>query len=82
VAVIAQLLEELAGFAKLFGPRALREVAADDDQIWLQIVDLAAHGVNEALVMSAEMKVRQMNNTGHVGLLRTRRSAAGSALLN
>ena len=57
-------------------------IAADDDEVWLQIVDLAAHGFNKTLVMSAEMKVRQMNNTGHVGLSRTRRSAAGSAPLH
>jgi len=37
--------------------RALREVAADDDEVGLQPVDLAPDRLDQALVVGAEMEV-------------------------
>ena len=62
---IAQPFEELAGFAELLGARALREIAADDDEVGLQLVDLAFDRLDQALVVRAEVQVGKMDDASH-----------------
>ena len=64
VARCLQPLEELAGLAELLGPRALGEVAADDDEVGLQLVDTPLDGLDQPLVMGAEMQVGKMDEAG------------------
>ena len=59
--------EELAGLAELLGPRALGEVAADDDEVGLELVDLPLDRLDQPLVMRAEMKVGEMDEASHRG---------------
>ena len=66
MAALAQPLEELARFPELLGPGALGEVAADDDQVGLQLVDLPFDRLDQPRVMRAEMKVGEMDEAGHV----------------
>jgi hypothetical protein len=47
----------LARLLELLGPRALREIAADDDQVGLELVGLAPNRLDEILVMRAEVEV-------------------------
>ena len=65
VAALAQPFEEFAGFAKLLGARALGEVAADHDQVGLELVDFAFDRLDQPLVVRAEMKVGEMDEAGH-----------------
>ena len=65
VTAVAQPLEELARLAELLGPRALGEVAADDDEVGLQLVDLAVDRFDQPLVVGAEMEVGEMDDAGH-----------------
>jgi len=65
VSLIAQALEELAGFAKLLGPRPLREIAADYEKVRFQVGNFMFDRCYELLVMSAEMQVGQVDETGH-----------------
>ena len=51
MARIAQPVEELAGLLELLGSGALREVAADDDEVGLDVVDVLPDRRDEALVM-------------------------------
>ena len=50
---------------ELFGARALREVAADDDKVGFQLVDPPLDRFNQPLVMSAEMKIREVDEASH-----------------
>ena len=65
VAGISQPLEELAGLLELLGPRALREVAADDDEVGLLLVDALVDRLDQPRVVGAEVKVGQMDQAGH-----------------
>src|SRR5206468_9779254 len=40
VPMFPEAFEELAGFPELLGTSALREIAADDDDVWLELVGL------------------------------------------
>ena len=60
-----QPFEELAGLLELLGLGALREVAADDDEIGFQLVDGFFDCLNQALIMRAEMQVGKMQEAGH-----------------
>jgi hypothetical protein len=57
VAALAQSVEKFAGVAKLLGPRTLGEVTADDDEVRFQFVDLPIDGLDQPLVVGAEMEV-------------------------
>jgi hypothetical protein len=57
MAAFAQSFEELACLFELLGPRALSEVAADDDEVGLELVDLRVDGLDEAVIVRTEMKV-------------------------
>jgi hypothetical protein len=65
VPAFAQPLEEAARVLELLCPRALGEVAADDDKIGLQPVDAGLNGFNQILVMGAEMQVRKVDEASH-----------------
>ena len=67
VAAIPQPFEEVAGLAELLGPRALGEVAADDDEVGLLRIDLFGNGFHQPLVMGTEVKVGEMDDPGHPG---------------
>jgi hypothetical protein len=67
VAAVLQPLEEQARFAELLGLGALGEIAADDDKVGLELVDLRLDGLDQPLVMRAEMKVGKVHEPGHVG---------------
>jgi hypothetical protein len=60
-----QPFEEAAGLAELLGPRALREVAADDDEVGLELIDALLNRADELIVMGAEVQVGQMNEASH-----------------
>jgi hypothetical protein len=49
----------------LLGTSALGEVAADDDELRFQRIDLALDGFDEILVMGAEVKVGKMDEASH-----------------
>jgi len=61
LARIAQPVEELAGLLELLGSGALREVAADDDEVGLDLLNAPLDRGDEFLVVSAEVKIRQVN---------------------
>jgi hypothetical protein len=65
VAALAQPVEKLAGFAELLGSRALREIAADDEQVRLELVDLALDRRDDLIVMRAEMQIGQVDEPRH-----------------
>jgi hypothetical protein len=65
VTMFAKPFEELARLAELLGPGALGEIAADDDEVRLEAVDLLADSFHEALVMRAEVEVGKMDDTSH-----------------
>jgi len=65
LAAVAQLLQEVAGFTKLFGSRALCEVAADDDKIGLQAVELGLDLFDQPLIVRAEMEIGKMDYASH-----------------
>ena len=60
-----QALEELTGLLELLRPGALREVAADDDEVGLELIDAALQGADQTLVMRAEVQVREMDEASH-----------------
>jgi hypothetical protein len=76
VPAFAQAFEEFARFVKLLGPRTLREIAADDDEVGLQLVNLPVDRLDKPLVMSAEVKVGKMDYASH-GVLENAVPAAG-----
>ncbi len=57
VARLAQPVEKGAGVLELLGSRALGEVAADDDEIGLELVSLALNRLDQVFVMRAEMQI-------------------------
>jgi hypothetical protein len=57
VAALAHALEEFACLAKLLGARTLGEVAADDDEVGLQLINLRVDGRDELLIVRSEMEV-------------------------
>ncbi len=61
VAGMLEPFEEPARIAELLGAGALREIAADDDEVGLQLVDPFLDSFNQPLVMGAEMQVREMD---------------------
>ncbi len=65
VPTLPQAFEELACLAKLLGACALGEIAADHDQVGLQLVDLPLDSLDQTFVMRAEMKVGKMDDAGH-----------------
>ena len=65
VAAFTQPLEKLAGLAKLLGPGALGEVAADDDEVGLELVDLPLDRFHQLFVMGAKMQVGEMDDSSH-----------------
>ena len=79
VTAVAQPLEEGARIAELLGPRALGEVAADHDEVGLELVDAVLDPFDQPRVMGAEMQVRKMDEASHAGP--THPSGVGSALL-
>ena len=68
MAAVVQTLQKLAGFAKLLGPGALREVAADDDQIRLQLVDLPVDRLDQPVVMGPKVEIGEMDDASHEAL--------------
>src|SRR6185369_10456837 len=50
---VSKRFQELARLAELLRARALSEVAADEDEVGLQPVDLAADRLDQALVVGA-----------------------------
>jgi hypothetical protein len=60
-----QPLEEFACILELVGSRPLGEIAGDDDQVGLQLVDPLFDTIDQLLVMGAEMKVGQMGDARH-----------------
>ena len=65
VTPLAQPFEEAAGLLELLGPGALGEVAADHHQVGLQLVDAAIDGLDQPLIVSAEVEVGQMDEPRH-----------------
>jgi hypothetical protein len=65
VAALAQPIEERAGFTELLGPRALGEVAADDDEVRCDLVDLALDCHHQPGVVSSEMEVGKVDQASH-----------------
>src|SRR6185437_9646977 len=65
MAMIAQSLKELASLAELLGPGALREVAADHDEVGFQLIGLPLDGLDQLLVVRAEMQVGKMHDASH-----------------
>jgi hypothetical protein len=57
MAAFAQSFEELTRLFELLCPRSLGEVAADDDEVGLELVHLRVDGIDEAVIMRTEMKV-------------------------
>jgi hypothetical protein len=65
VAAVSDPFEKGASLLELLSASALREVAADDDEVRLQIIDAPLDRRDEFLVMCAEVEVRKMNKTSH-----------------
>src|SRR5438309_4038819 len=63
--MFAEAFQELAGFPELLGTSALREIAADDDEIRLEPSDVGFHRINQTLIVCPEMEVREMDNASH-----------------
>ena len=54
---LAEPFEESARFLELLGAGTLGEIAADDDEIGLERVDMPFDGVDQPLIMSAKVEV-------------------------
>jgi hypothetical protein len=67
---IAQPGEEAAGLLELAGARALGEIARDDHQIGLLLVDPFLERANQYRLVCAEMKVGQVKQARHDALTR------------
>jgi len=61
----AQPVEPCGRCAELLDPRALGQVAADDDQVGPTLLQPGCGGVDYARIVRAEMNVGQMSDTGH-----------------
>ena len=57
MSALAEPVEELAGFLELLGPGTLREIAADHYEIGLESSDRLLDGLDEILIVSAEMQI-------------------------
>jgi hypothetical protein len=66
MAAFAQSFEELARLFELLCPRSLGEVAADDDQVGLELVHLRVNGLDQLVVVRSEMEVGQVDDASHV----------------
>src|SRR5690348_201149 len=62
---ILKPFEEAARLLELLCPGALREVAADDDEIGFQLIDASPDSLHQALIMRAEVQVRKMDEASH-----------------
>ena len=51
-------------FLELLGPRALREIAADDDEVGLLLVDALLNRLDQPRIVRAEMQVGQDGSAG------------------
>jgi hypothetical protein len=65
VAAVPQPFEELARLLELLGPCALREIAADHDEVGLELIHRPIDALDQPLVMSAEMEVGKMDEASH-----------------
>lgn len=65
MALVPDVLQELAGLAELVGACTLREVAADHNEIGFNAVDLVADSVNQPRIMRSKMQVGQVNDASH-----------------
>ena len=61
----AQPLEEAACLLELLRSGALREIAADHDQVGLKLVRLALDGLDQFGIVSAKMQVREVEKASH-----------------
>ena len=81
MARLAQPVEEVAGFLELLGPRALGEVAADDDEVGFLLVNALLDRIDQPRVVSTEMQIGQVDqpNHGNSNALATARFTAYTA---
>ena len=66
MAGLAQPIEEGARVLELLGPRALGEIAADDNQVGFVGVDPFLNRLDQLGVVRAEVEVGQMDDSRHV----------------
>jgi hypothetical protein len=62
---VPNALKELTGLLELLRPCALGEIAADDDEIGLQLVDASLDSSNQPVVVGTEMQVRKVDEASH-----------------
>ena len=65
VAAFAKPFEEAACLLELLGRGALGEVAADHDQVGLELVDARLDRFDEPRVVCSKVKIGQVDETGH-----------------
>ena len=65
VAGVAKPLEEVAGFRELLGPGALREVAADDDEVGLELVDARSTASTSRSSWAPKWRSERWTSRGH-----------------
>jgi aminoglycoside phosphotransferase (APT) family kinase protein len=73
---LAKLFEKSASLLELLGARPLREIAADDDDVWPGLVHPQFDCFDQLWVVSSEMQVGKVDQASHVRA--TRVTAAGS----
>ncbi len=61
----AKLVEPGRGLFELLDPGALGEIAADDDQVRLLLLQPGVGAVDDLVVLAAEMNVGEMRDPGH-----------------
>src|SRR5690242_21370986 len=62
---LAETSKKFASLLELARPRALGEVAANDDEVGLELVCLAFDSIDDLVVMGPEMEVGQVNKARH-----------------
>jgi len=65
VPVVAQALEEMAGFAELLGSGPLGEVATDHDEARLQRAQLGFDRFDQRLIVRTEVQVGKVDQASH-----------------
>ena len=65
VAGIPESRQEPACLLELVGPRSLREIAADDDQVGPFFINPSLDRFDQLLIVGAEMQVGQMDQASH-----------------
>ena len=78
----AQLAQPGSGLTELVDPGALREIAADDDQVGATRLQPGGGGVYDPGIVRAEMNVGQVSDAGHAKVTNRAQRVSGRSRIH